>query len=261
MSEPVDPHEMGWAPPPPVPAGYAQPGYGPRYPPGNGPIAAPPQQSGFAPIPAPLPTSAGYGAPPLWEAPPTPRRRRKVLAAGGALAAAVIIAVVVVAGSGSSTPPSGAPLPVPALIGPYQQRTDALLDRIRSSFQDEAASQTGELQRFLTRAQIGVYTQNLTNTDQPTLVTIFGRSSAYPTIASAGITGQIFGPAGTPVPEDAGTHGGALLCSDDSFSVGSETICTWSDDTSVGFLVATQVTISPQDLAALTNQARDIIDG
>jgi hypothetical protein len=117
----------------------------------------------------------------------------------------VLVSVIIVGSRSSSTPPAGAALPVPSVVGPYQQRTDALLDRIRNSFQDEAASSGGELQRFLLHGQVAAYTRDQTNSVQPTLILIFGRASAYPDIANAGITGFLVATDVTVDPADLGT--------------------------------------------------------
>lgn len=260
--EPIDPNDHGpveadgsWAGAP-HPAAYPQ-----AF--GQSQYAYPPMPGAGSPYPlqpyGPVPYGQQPGLVPTL-APSPPRSQRRLIITLTLVAALVLTGIgIVVANSGTSTPSAGAPLPIPTSVGSFNQRTDAILDRYRNSFQREVASIHGELARFFTKGQLAVYTSDSGNFGA-TLVMLVGRASAYPNIASAGITGQAFGTFSNPMPFDAGDHGGALQCADAPAANDQESICVWSDSTSVGFLIAVNTTLTLNDVADRTNEARATID-
>lgn len=189
-----------------------------------------------------------------------PSRRRWVVL--GIVAAVVVagVAIAVVLSSGSSGPHKlGPPLPVPAAIETYSQRTDAIVDQFKSSLSDSAKSAPGELKRFLTNGQLAIYGTG-TGIGLPDLVLVMGRSADYPNIADTTTTNQAFGDFGSPQSYDAGHYGGTLQCSNGTEGGASVGACVWSDSTSTGVLLSLTPNITNDDLAELINAARTTID-
>ena len=204
--------------------------------------------------PSPVPPPQPGDVPFLADAPP-PNHRRLIVSVV-AVAAAVVIAVAVVAfTSGSSPHKYGPALPLPAAVGGFGQQTNALRDRLKSYLTQNPKSASAEVARFYTHTQLAVYSDSA---ESDALLLLAGRTSDFPSIADHALTSDYFNGIGLPEPFDAGNHGGALQCAHGSTDSG--VVCLWSDSTSVGMIFELGGQMTPEELATLTNSARDTID-
>jgi hypothetical protein len=297
MSEPVDPHGTGNPPPYPPPA-QPQPGYPPYQPPADQPAGGyqpspgypppgyppsgypPPHQPPNQPAPGfqaypgapvegayPPPPGAWPGAGAGWSpAPPPSHRRRNVLIA---VAVAVVlvaagIGIFVAVDSGDDNGGGGkddAHPHLPASFAGYSQLHNATADQVEHSMRSVGQNLGGgAAKRIFDAATIGVYAHD--SGDVPVLVTL-----AVPTSAAGSgnspdeITTQILSGATQGNQEfPPGSHGGSTRCGLAQFGAVSETMCAWSDERESGVLVSVQESLSPGDLAALTQKFRDAVE-
>lgn len=195
----------------------------------------------------------------LSEAAPNHRRWIIIGVVAAVLVAGLAAVLVLSSDSTSGHHKPGPPLPVPAAIGTYTQRTDAARDQYRAVLDQSAKSATGELKRFLTTGQYAIYGSSAANR-VPDLVMVMGRSADFPKLADSTTTNQAFGDFGSPDFLDAGHFGGTLECSAGTPSEPGLSVCVWTDSTSTGVILGL-TSISADQLGSLTNTARDTIDG
>jgi hypothetical protein len=236
MGEPIDPNNLpsGYPPTAYPPTTYLPPGYSPFQ-----PAALPPQ---------------------LRETPPRDRRRLLVVIGAVIVVGVGAVVAVTLASSGSGTSTVSAPLPMPSSISQYHRDLSAAVDQYRSGLVSD--HEKGELGRFFTRAQLGIYTTGEPGVPgvSPTLILLTGRTGDYPNIAEAALTGAVMKSVANPILVVPGADGGSLECALDDEDGAEATICVWSDSTSVGLVFSTGTSLSPEKVGDLTNIARATID-
>jgi len=254
------PGQLGYTPaePPPVQAyGQPQPYPGQPYPsqpyqsqPYQGqPYAGQPYAGGGYPG-QPYAPYAGY--PPV---PEPPRRRRKVIIAVAVVAAVgITIGVVATRKSGSHSTASISNLNLPAALGDYTLLPGATADSFRSTV-GQTFGAGGELGKFFATATIGTYGEDST----PQLILIAAPSSKFPGLDASSLNGSGLSSSGIKT-FSGGSNGGSVACFPLSLGSVSETVCFWSDSTTVGYLVAINTGESAAQLAAAVNSARDSLD-
>jgi hypothetical protein len=150
---------------------------------------------------------------------------------------------------------------LPDSFAGYSQLHNAAADQVENSMRSLGQNMGGgAAARMFDAATIGVYGHN--SGDVPVLITL-----AVPTSAAGGgtspdeITRQILSGATQDDQEfPAGGHGGSTRCGLAQFGTVSETMCAWSDDAQSGVLVSVRESLSPADLAALTQKFRDAVE-
>jgi hypothetical protein len=268
MPEPVDPQPLdpnggtGYLPPSqpsyPPPPGFPPPSQ-PGYPPPSGyPQPGYQSQPGYPPPPGAWPGAGGVWSP----APPPSHSRRSVLLA--------VAAVVVLAGAGigiyfavdsGDSGKDGSQPNLPASFAGYTQLDNATADQVKSSMRSVGQNLGGgAAKRIFDAATIGVYAHD--TGDVPVLVTLAVPTSVAGNGTSPGeITSQILSGATQGDQEfPAGSHGGSTRCGLAQFGSVSETMCAWSDEKQSGVLVSVRESLSPSDLAELTQKFRDEVE-